>query len=96
MFTAVAARGATRLHGLCTVVPFDLTDTQRLPVLDGVQVIIHAAARVHVMNETASDVLAEFRKVNVEGTGLARHAAESGVSVSFLSARLRSTVKVQF
>ncbi|MHC8349686.1 UDP-glucose 4-epimerase family protein [Pseudomonas sp. RT4P38] len=75
-----AARSATTLHGLCAVVPFDLTDTQCLPTLDGVQVIIHAAARVHVMNETASDILAEFRKVNVEGTlRLARHAAESGV-----------------
>jgi nucleoside-diphosphate-sugar epimerase len=75
-----AARGATMLHGLCAVVPFDLADTQRLPTLDGVQVVIHAAARVHVMNETASDVFAEFRKINVEGTlRLARHAAESGV-----------------
>jgi nucleoside-diphosphate-sugar epimerase len=51
-----------------------------LPTLDGVQVVIHAAARVHVMNDTASDVFAEFRKINVEGTlRLARHAAESGV-----------------
>ena len=75
-----AARGATMLHGLCAVVPFDLTDTQLLPTLDGVQAVIHAAARVHVMNETASDILAEFRKVNVEGTlRLARHAADSGV-----------------
>lgn len=75
------ARGATRLHGLCTVMPFDLTDTQHLPTLVGVQVVIHAAARVHVMNETASDALAEFRKINVEGTlRLARRAAESGVT----------------
>jgi nucleoside-diphosphate-sugar epimerase len=75
-----AARGATMLHGLCAVVPFDLADTQHLPTLDGVQVVIHAAARVHVMNDTASDVFAEFRKINVEGTlRLARHAAESGV-----------------
>lgn len=75
-----AARGATILHGLCSVVPFDLTNTQRMPTLDGVSVVIHAAARVHVMNETATDALAEFRKVNVEGTlRLARHAVESGV-----------------
>ncbi|MBV4461747.1 SDR family oxidoreductase [Pseudomonas sp. SWRI79] len=75
-----AARGATRLHGLCPVVPFDLTHAKVLPALDDVRVVIHAAARVHVMNETAGDALAEFRKVNVEGTlKLAQCAAASGV-----------------
>lgn len=75
-----AARGATRLNGLCAVVPFELTDSKALPDLSDVQVVIHAAARVHVMNETAIDALTEFRKVNVEGTlRLARRAAESGV-----------------
>lgn len=75
-----AARGATRLNGLCAVVPLELTGSKALPDLNGVQVVIHAAARVHVMNETAIDALTEFRKVNVEGTlRLARHAAESGV-----------------
>ena len=75
-----AARGATRLHGLCPVVPFDLTHAKILPALDDVQVVVHAAARVHVMNETAVDALAEFRKVNVEGTlKLAHWAAKSGV-----------------
>jgi len=43
-------------------------------------VVVHTAARVHVMNEVASDALAEFRKVNVAGTlRLARQAAEAGV-----------------
>lgn len=75
-----AARGATRLHGLCPVVPFDLTHAKVLPALEDVQVIIHTAARVHVMNERAGDALAEFRKVNVEGTvKLAECAAASGV-----------------
>lgn len=75
-----AARGSTRLNGLCAVVPFELTDSKALPYLGGVQVVIHAAARVHVMNETAIDALTEFRKVNVEGTlRLARRAAEFGV-----------------
>ena len=45
-----------------------------------IDVVIHAAARVHVMQDDASDPLAEFRKVNVEGTlNLARQAAASGV-----------------
>lgn len=75
-----AARGVTRLNGLCAVVPFELTGSKTLPDLNDVQVVIHAAARVHVMNETAADALTEFRKVNVEGTlRLARRAAKSGV-----------------
>ncbi len=46
---------------------------------DGVDVVIHTAARVHVMNDTASDPLTEFRKVNLESTmALARKAAEVG------------------
>lgn len=48
--------------------------------LRGVDVVIHAAARVHVMNDTASDPLAAFREVNVEGTlNLARQAAAAAV-----------------
>lgn len=43
-------------------------------------VVVHAAARVHVMREVEQDALAEFRKVNVEGTiNLARQAAAAGV-----------------
>ncbi|MEA9976825.1 MULTISPECIES: SDR family oxidoreductase [unclassified Pseudomonas] len=49
-------------------------------VLAGQQLVIHVAARVHVMNEESSDPLAEFRKINVEGTlNLARQAASAGV-----------------
>jgi nucleoside-diphosphate-sugar epimerase len=48
--------------------------------LHGVDVVIHLAARVHVMHDDAADPLAEFRKVNVAGTEhLARAAAASGV-----------------
>ncbi|PVZ60681.1 NAD-dependent dehydratase [Pseudomonas sp. B1(2018)] len=48
--------------------------------LDQVEVVIHGAARVHVMNDTESDPLEAFRKVNVEGTlSLARQAASLGV-----------------
>ncbi|MDH1683276.1 SDR family oxidoreductase [Pseudomonas chengduensis] len=55
-------------------------DTAWQPVLQGVQVIIHAAARVHVMNDKVADPLAEFRKVNVDGTlNLARQAVGAGV-----------------
>ena len=42
--------------------------------------VIHTAARVHVMNDSASDPLEEFRKVNTYGTlNLAKQAAQAGV-----------------
>jgi nucleoside-diphosphate-sugar epimerase len=36
--------------------------------LEDVQMVVHLAARVHVMRETAADPLAEFRRVNVSAT----------------------------
>ena len=48
--------------------------------LQGVEAGVHLAARGHVMRDEAADPLAEFRRVNVEGTlNLARQAAEAGV-----------------
>ncbi|TLP61150.1 MULTISPECIES: UDP-glucose 4-epimerase family protein [Pseudomonas] len=48
--------------------------------LSGVDVVVHSAARVHVMNDTEKDPLAAFRQVNVGGTlNLARQAAAAGV-----------------
>lgn len=48
--------------------------------LAGVNTVMHLAARVHVMRDTAADPLAEFRRVNTAGTEhLARSAAVSGV-----------------
>jgi nucleoside-diphosphate-sugar epimerase len=44
------------------------------------QVVVHAAARAHIMNDEVADPLAEYRRVNVEGTlNLARQAAGAGV-----------------
>lgn len=43
--------------------------------LDNVDAIVHLAARVHVMNDTAQDPLAEFRRVNVAGTKCLAKAA---------------------
>lgn len=59
----------------------DLTiDTDWLPALRGIDVVIHCASRVHVMDDRASDPLAEFRRTNVDGTlNLARQAAATGV-----------------
>lgn len=50
------------------------------PALAGRGVVIHTAARVHVMNDVAADPEAEFRRTNVEGTlRLAQQAVEAGV-----------------
>ena len=55
-------------------------DTDWRPLLDGVEAVVHLAARVHVMRDHARDPLAEYRRVNLEGTrGLAAAAADAGV-----------------
>ena len=55
-------------------------DTDWYATLKGVKGVVHSAARVHVMDDTSDDPLAEFRRVNVAGTmNLARQAAASGV-----------------
>jgi len=49
-------------------------------VFMGTTIIVHLAARVHVMHDTKVDPLAAFRAVNVDGTlNLARQAAANGV-----------------
>jgi nucleoside-diphosphate-sugar epimerase len=48
-------------------------------VITGADAVVHAAARVHVMKESARDPLDAFRRANVEGTArLARQAADAG------------------
>lgn len=48
--------------------------------LQGVGVVIHCAARAHVMKDETGDPLLEYRRVNVQGTlALAGQAAEAGV-----------------
>lgn len=55
-------------------------DTNWRDALRGVDVVLHLAARVHVMHETAGNPLSEFRRVNVAGTvSLAVQAVEAGV-----------------
>jgi len=57
-----------------------LPNTDWNQALRGVNVVIHLAARVHVMEDDAADPLAEFRNVNSEGSlNLARQAAQAGV-----------------
>ncbi len=55
-------------------------DSDWSQALVGVDVVLHCAARAHVMNEQAVDPLAEYRRANVGGTlRLAQQAAAAGV-----------------
>ncbi|MEO8441618.1 MAG: NAD-dependent epimerase/dehydratase family protein, partial [Betaproteobacteria bacterium] len=48
--------------------------------LSGVDVVIHLAARTHVMRDGAGEPLAEYRRLNVDGTrALAQAACAAGV-----------------
>ena len=58
-----------------------MNDTTNWSVaLRGIDIIIHLAARAHIMSDEAVDPLSEYRLVNVAGTlNLARQAAAAGV-----------------
>lgn len=58
-----------------------INDTTNWSVaLQGIDIIIHLAARAHIMGDEAADPLPEYRLVNVAGTlNLARQAAAAGV-----------------
>ncbi|MFM5136344.1 MULTISPECIES: UDP-glucose 4-epimerase family protein [Aeromonas] len=82
------AFGAVRTMALSQVTPhkkmFSVGDfgtkCNWLEALDGQQVVIHAAARTHIMDDAVTDPLFEYRKVNVEGTlHFARQAASAGI-----------------
>lgn len=77
----VRVAGTPMPPGVQAVTVSDLNaSTEWAAALAGADVLVHAAARVHVMKETAADSLAAFRQVNVDGTlNLARQAAAAGV-----------------
>lgn len=83
----VETRACVRRNDVCmpagieTVLVKDLTaSTDWSLALTGVGVIVHTAARVHVMNDVTHDPLTEFRRANVQGTiNLARQALAAGV-----------------
>jgi nucleoside-diphosphate-sugar epimerase len=55
-------------------------DTDWSTALTNQRVVIHAAARAHIIKDEAVDPLAKYRRINVEGTlKLAQQAATSGV-----------------
>lgn len=82
---SIAVRGAVRATptgdhpGLFAVGEIN-GDTDWSEALQGQRVVVHTAARAHIMNDMAADPLTEFRSVNVTGTlNLACQAAAAGV-----------------
>jgi len=64
-----------------------LDDTAALArAVAGVDAVVHLAARVHVMRDRAADPLAEFRRVNVEGTRALLDAAIAAGARAFVFA----------
>lgn len=58
----------------------DINGADWLALLDGIEVVVHLAARVHMMSDTVQDPLTEFRRVNTLGTAsIADAAAHVGV-----------------
>lgn len=68
VFAAVRTGGTASALSTETVIgPIDETTAWDAAIV-GVEAVVHLAARVHVMKDSALDSLAEFRKVNVDGT----------------------------
>lgn len=66
-------------------------DTDWAGALEGCTAVVHLAARVHMMNDTAADALAEFRRVNRDGT---RRLVQSAARVGVRRLIFVSTIKV--
>lgn len=75
--TRVGIEGAGRIH----VVGEMDGNTNWRQSLDGVECVVHLAARVHMMQKKKRDAEAEYRRVNTDGmSALVRQAIGAGVS----------------
>ena len=77
-----SVRSPCQSHARIEMAPVGTIDgeTNWAIALRDVDVVIHLAARVHVMKDDAADPLAEFLKTNMQGTAnLAYQAAAAGV-----------------
>lgn len=97
-----AVRSANQVQGNVEIVAVGNvgTDTDWRNALQGVEVVIHLVARVHVMKDVSADPLAEFLKVNLHGTeNLTRQAAQAGVKrivyVSSIKVNGEGTMRTQ-
>jgi nucleoside-diphosphate-sugar epimerase len=79
-FTAVTRKDGAIDNVECKIISDINSSTQWDNVINNIDVIVHTAARVHVMNDNSSDPLNEFREVNTRGTiNLAKSAVQKGV-----------------
>lgn len=77
---AVARRNSSSLINTEFLQIQDIAEANWDQCFQDIDVVIHLAARVHVMKEQLDDPLAEFRRINVTATEkLARSAADQGV-----------------
>ncbi len=100
---SAASRQASPLPEHIKTVPVENINasTDWLGALLGVDVVIHLAARAHVMKDFATDPLAEFLKVNLHGTvNLAQQAVQASVKrlvyVSSVKVNGEATADLQF
>ncbi|HEY9017384.1 SDR family oxidoreductase [Thiomicrospira sp.] len=80
--TALVRNESTGLPDGVEKVVVDLANLSNInsEFLNGVDVVVHGAARAHIMRDEVADPLAEYRRVNRDATlALARLAAEVGV-----------------
>jgi nucleoside-diphosphate-sugar epimerase len=70
-------RGAVRSADKKAVLPQEIdsveigtidSNTEWKPAVDGIDAVVHLAARVHVMDENTADPISSYRNVNVAGT----------------------------
>lgn len=79
--TCAVRRAGSARHGRELMVNGLDADTGWFEEAGSQDVIIHAAARAHIVKDEVSYPLAEYRRVNVDGSlNLARQAAEAGVN----------------
>ncbi len=74
-------KNSPQMHFKCKKFRIDNFKVSNLEkVFESTDVVIHLAARVHIINDNEKDPLVEYRKINVDLTKkLASHAASSGV-----------------
>lgn len=73
--------GRSKPSDRCSFFKLDLSsESDYSGAIHGIDVVIHCAARVHVMNDSVSNPLKAYLEVNTHGTAnLARQAAQAGV-----------------
>lgn len=89
---AMVRRGPSFPEPVETAFVSDLSDRAAVrEAVQGVDTVIHLAARVHVMSELSPDPMAEFRKVNVEGTQvMVTEATRQGVGLFVLTSSVKA------